>query len=553
MHVPLPRRLVPAAVSLLAAATLGAPAAAAQTAGGTTTTAPLLPLPAATTTTTAAPQATTTTAAPKSQPKPTTATTAKPSGAVPPVPVGGPPTTAPAPGTPTTAPPDPSPILAQVDGSLAQLAAIDDYKPAQALVAKAQSQVTAAGATLLSARQSLDAAQAAQAQAAQGKAAADQRLRQMAIAAYIGVGYTTPGLNQPAQGNGDQGPGTVSTPGGLTGISAIDAKEMLIVVGEHARQSDDDAVRALSDAAKATQTAQAAYRKAQAAVGAAEAQLLAAQHTLKLVTTAALTPGAAAATQLPNLMDSSTGGSPSPAQPTTTSTVAGIATGAATPVINGAKPVSPPILGPSALDAGQLLAWWNTLNRKPNITVPIDQLINSYATWGAKLGVRYDVAFAQSIVETGYFSFPSYGQLTAQDNNFAGIGACDTCAHGWTFPNADTGVEAQLELLRLYATNAPLPAGVKNVIGGTSIGGCCSTWTQLAGRWASSTVYGISIMTVYDKMLTWEIPQEEVSVGLVAPASPAAKGPSLAPLPAAPTTTTTTLKPKIAAAGARKP
>jgi hypothetical protein len=178
-----------------------------------------------------------------------------------------------------------------------------------------------------------------------------------------------------------------------------------------------------------------------------------------------------------------------------------------------------------------LTAWWATLNRKPNITVPINKLIESYAAWGQKLGVRYDVAFAQSIIETGYFSFPSFGQLTPKDNNFAGIGACDTCAHGWSFPTADTGVQAQLELLREYATNAPLPAGVKNVIGGTGVGGCCQTWTQLAGKWASSTVYGISIMTVYHRMLSWLIPQEELAVGLIAPTSPAAKGPELAPLP----------------------
>jgi hypothetical protein len=197
--------------------------------------------------------------------------------------------------------------------------------------------------------------------------------------------------------------------------------------------------------------------------------------------------------------------------------------------------------------------------------VPIDQLIDSYTKWGQKLGIRDDIAFAQSIIETGFFSFPSYGQLTSKDNNFAGIGACDTCSHGWTFPTADTGVAAQLELLHLYATDKPWPKAIPNVIGGTSIGGCCDTWSKLAGRWASSTVYGISIMTVYHQMLTWLIPQQEMAVGLIAPSSPAAQGPELAPLPGAPAkaagakgvaasgrpgaTTTTTGPPSVAAAG----
>ena len=535
-----------AATAAITAATAG-PAAAQTVLGGTTTTtaAPITipnPTPNPTSPPTTAAPATPTTA----PPKPTTTTAPPKPGAtgVPNVPVGGPPTTLPPPGTPPAPPapqPDPAPILTQVDSDLAQLTAIADYQPAQALVAKAQGQVTEASAALLSARQGVTQAQAAESGAKQAKSTADGKLRQLAVAAYIGVGFTSPGLNQPAQGNGDQGAGTVSTPDGLTGITAIDAREMLLIVGERAHQMDEDAAQVVSQAHKSTRTANDAYHKAQATVAAAEAHLLAAQQTLKLITTAATTPGAAVATPLNALLDAATNGTPPVTAPTTTSTTtttvpAGAAVAAADN--NVPLPASPAILGPATLDAAHLTAWWNTLSRKPNITVPMDQLIASYAKWGTKLGVAYDVAFAQSIVETGYFSFPSYGQLTDKDNNFAGIGACDSCAHGWTFPDADTGALAQIELLHEYATNSPLPAGVKNVIG-TGIGGCCDTWTKLAGHWATSTVYGISIMTVYHQMLAWLIPQQEQTVGLITPTSPAAKGPALAPLPggkAAPTT-----------------
>jgi hypothetical protein len=77
--------------------------------------------------------------------------------------------------------------------------------------------------------------------------------------------------------------------------------------------------------------------------------------------------------------------------------------------------------------------------------------------------------------------------------------------------------------------------------------------------WASSTVYGISIMTVYDRMLTWLIPQQELTVGLIAPSSPAAKGPELAPLPGAKpgsqppgATTPTTAPGSVAAASVKR-
>ena len=544
---------VVALTSVLTGPLAGVTAAAADTGSSTTTTpttAPLIPVPApATTTPTTAPPAP---APPTTRPgtppttgaaAPGTTPTTTPGGKKPAVPTGGPPTTPAPPGAPPAPPPDPTPILAQVDTDLAQLNAIDDYKPAQALVSTAQAEVTTAGAALQSARQNLDAAHEAETRADSAKADADAKLRSMALAAYIGVGYTTPGFGAPVNGNGDAGPGTVSTPGGLTGVKALDAKEMLILVGERARQDDNSAKQTVADVQKSVQAATAAVGKAQADVGAAEGSLLAAQQTLKQVTTAAVTPGAAAATTLPNLASlAAVAGPAGGSGPATTGAPQAIEPAAAanpTP----SSPTSPAILGPSALTGSDLAAWYASTGRQANTTVPIDQLAQAYQDWGQKLGLRYDVAFAQSVVETGFFSFPSGGQLTAKDNNFAGIGACDTCAHGWSFPDAATGVGAQLELLYEYANAAGLPKGVPNVIGASGPGGCCQTWTQLAGVWASSTVYGISIMTVYHQMLSWLIPQRQIAAGLVAASSPAAQGPELAPLPGTPAPAPAAAKP----------
>jgi hypothetical protein len=556
LALPALRRALLATIVLVTPAALTAGPAYAQSSGSSSsTTIGLIQLG---TTTTTRPSTSSTTA------KATTTTKPNPGTGVPSVPVGGPPTTAaPAGAKPAPAPqPDPNPIVSQVDSDLAQLTAISEYKTAQSLVAKAQDQVTAAGATLLTARQALDRAQSVQNAAQKAKGSADVQLRQLALAAYMGIGYSSPGADSAGGG------GTVATPGGLTGIEAADAQEMLILVGQHARQNDDDAVKILAATKRSTADALRVYQKDQSAVSGAENALINAQQTLKVITTAATTPGAASAGDLPTLqLDSAA----QPATPTTTTTtIPAGPNGLQNAVTNSAlpTPVSPDILSTPELNAQQLQAWWATLNRKPNVTVPINDLISSYEKWGKLLGVRYDLAFAQSIIETGYFSFPAYGQLTSKDNNFAGIGACDTCAHGWSFPTADTGVEAQLELLYEYSTNKALPAGIKNVIGGTGVGGCCQTWTQLAGKWASSTVYGISIMTVYNQMLLWLIPQEEMTDGLIAPNSVAARGPELAPLPGSPSTaagkkgpgqpsTTTTTAPAggggVSAASTRKP
>ena len=85
------------------------------------------------------------------------------------------------------------------------------------------------------------------------------------------------------------------------------------------------------------------------------------------------------------------------------------------------------------LTAQQLADFVRTSGYKPRLTVPLDELAQDYITEGENAGVRGDVAFAQSILETGGFTFPGGGQVLVNDNNFAGIGACDTCAHGFSF------------------------------------------------------------------------------------------------------------------------
>src|SRR6202011_2608818 len=95
----------------------------------------------------------------------------------------------------------------------------------------------------------------------------------------------------------------------------------------------------------------------------------------------------------------------------------------------GRTSLSPTILSPSALTAAELADWFASTGKVVATTVPIPDLAAAYVNAGQAEGVRGDIAFAQSILETGYFSFPAGGQLTGADNNFAGIGACDSCTH----------------------------------------------------------------------------------------------------------------------------
>jgi hypothetical protein len=167
-----------------------------------------------------------------------------------------------------------------------------------------------------------------------------------------------------------------------------------------------------------------------------------------------------------------------------------------------------PILGPARLSAEEIAAWFTGTHHHAHTTVPIDELAQDYIEEGAAVGVRSDIAFAQSMLETGGFSFPAGGQVLPTDNNFAGMGACDSCATGNRFPDARTGVRAQLQQLRVYAdpqlTNAELnPPAVNPKLDQHFLKGTVTTWAGLTHTWATADTYGDRILGIYEQMLAW--------------------------------------------------
>jgi hypothetical protein len=400
-----------------------------------------------------------------------------------------------------------------VHTDLSQLQAIADYQQARADVAAKQKGVNAADLALLYADNGLDQAQAGQQKAQRVAQVAAQRLQQLAIAAYIGLGYTTPAADPQMLPGGYVG--TVGTPGGLTASQANEAEVMLRLVGQQERADVESSLHQVKLAAKVIAAAEKKVQGAARVVAGARAALVAGQRNLAVITEAATTPSVAATMDLPGPLD---GTGPSPSSPASPSPAATQLPGAVNAAVSLPVPQSPSILGPAVMTGAELAAWFASTGHKANTTVPMAQLAADYQAAGQVTGVRDDLGFAQSVVETGFFSFPAYGQLTAQDNNFAGIGACDSCATGWKFPTAAVGVGAQLELLEAYASTRPVKTPL--LPGNVGVGGCCQTWVQLAGVWASSVVYGISIMTVYNQMLTWVIPERLVAAGLEKPPPP---------------------------------
>jgi hypothetical protein len=167
-----------------------------------------------------------------------------------------------------------------------------------------------------------------------------------------------------------------------------------------------------------------------------------------------------------------------------------------------------PIRGPSLLTADELAGFVRASGHAPRLTVSLDELARAFVEEGDAEVVRGDVAFAQSILESGWFSFPAGGQVDPADNNFAGIGACDGCDHGFRFDSARLGVRAQVQLLRTYVSDdiGPSDLAHPSLLPGTfrlGFRGQVHSWNDLTGRWATASGYGTRVYALYRQMVTW--------------------------------------------------
>ncbi len=162
------------------------------------------------------------------------------------------------------------------------------------------------------------------------------------------------------------------------------------------------------------------------------------------------------------------------------------------------------VLGVSRLDAAGLVAAYEESGHTERLTVPIEELASLFIEEGEAYGVRADIAWAQSLVETGWLYYPDYGQVHWADNNYAGIGAYDGGVRGFRYPDARTGVRAQMQLLRQYAAPEPIDESYAPIVvrAPSSKHGAAPSWRVMGnGNWATSTRYSDTVLRVYLRML----------------------------------------------------
>lgn len=167
------------------------------------------------------------------------------------------------------------------------------------------------------------------------------------------------------------------------------------------------------------------------------------------------------------------------------------------------------IMGISSTSVEQMVKYYNAHAAYPAFYAgtdapTIEAFCQIYMEECAAEGVKAEVAFCQAMNETGFLKFG--GQVSITQYNFAGMGATDDGAAGASFPNVRTGVRAQVQHLKGYAsTDALNNACVDPRFAYLSKSRGCAPIVEWLGinenpakkGWATSVNYGYNLRNLY--------------------------------------------------------
>lgn len=114
------------------------------------------------------------------------------------------------------------------------------------------------------------------------------------------------------------------------------------------------------------------------------------------------------------------------------------------------------IMGKSVATAEQMENYIREKNGA--VAQSVLDMLPLYLSEGEAEGVRGDIAFAQSCLETGNFGF-SGSAVMLEQNNFCGMGVTDNGMKGNSFDTAQLGIRAQIQHLKAYACKDNLVNG----------------------------------------------------------------------------------------------
>ena len=144
-------------------------------------------------------------------------------------------------------------------------------------------------------------------------------------------------------------------------------------------------------------------------------------------------------------------------------------------------------------------------NTDPQLNCSVDELVDLYWTEAGREGVREDIALAQAIIETGFFSFT--GDVKPEQNNYCGLGTTGGGVEGEYFDEPEIGVRAHIQHLLAYTTKKHPSTDIVDPRYELAHAirmerGIVDKWSGLNGTWAMGSQYCEKIMRIYQSMLT---------------------------------------------------
>ena len=158
------------------------------------------------------------------------------------------------------------------------------------------------------------------------------------------------------------------------------------------------------------------------------------------------------------------------------------------------------IMGKTKATAGQMASYLKKKN--PAVAQSVLDMIPLYLSEGEAEGVRGDIAFAQSCLETGNFTF-SGSAVTLEQNNFCGLGVTQRGKTGLSFESPQLGIRAQVQHLKAYAsTDALINERIDSRFRYVTRG--CAPYVEWLGQkenpqgkgWAAGEKYGEKILSI---------------------------------------------------------
>lgn len=163
------------------------------------------------------------------------------------------------------------------------------------------------------------------------------------------------------------------------------------------------------------------------------------------------------------------------------------------------------IMGTAAATAAQMEGYIKAVN--PSVAKSVLSMIPLYLSEGKAEGVRGDIAFAQSCLETGNFAF-SGSAVTLDQNNFCGMGVTSSGMKGNSFDTPQLGIRAQIQHLKAYAStgalvNPCIDPRFKYVTRGAApyVEWLGSKENPKGVGWATGAGYGAKILAILKKIV----------------------------------------------------